>query len=292
LIIGTALVAALVALVWWDSAIEPAGSVLFGCALLLAVACAGELLSMWSRKPACPPRAVVVGGVLLTVGAAGIPLFVLEGTPAWHIGPIGWPLLGLTVGLLLALVVQLSSYRTPGHAAETLALSTLAIVYIGVLLSWMVYLRQVINPDWGLFALLSMIAVVKMSDTGAYFVGRMIGRHKLAPRISPGKTWEGVAGGIVTAVLTSCLLFTWVGPAFSLNDVGRGGGAAWVAYGVLLAVAGLIGDLAESLLKRDAGRKDSSTWLPGLGGMLDILDSLLLASPVAYLCWILRLVGP
>jgi phosphatidate cytidylyltransferase len=264
---------------------------LFACALLLGVACADELLSMWSSKPACPARAVVIGGVLLTIGSAGIPLYLLEST-FLQIGPIGWPLVGLTLGLLLAIVSALASYRTAGHAAESLGLSVLAIVYVGGLLSWIVFLRHVVSPRWGLFALLSMIAVVKMSDTGAYFVGRLTGRNKLAPRISPGKTWEGVAGGVITAALASWAFFTWVGPAFSLHEAGRGDGAAWVVYGVLLAVAGLIGDLAESLLKRDAGQKDSSKWLPGMGGVLDILDSLLMASPVAYLCWIFRMVGP
>jgi phosphatidate cytidylyltransferase len=131
-------------------------------------------------------------------------------------------------------------------------------------------------------ALASLIATVKMSDTGQYFVGRAFGRHKLAPRVSPGKTWEGVLGGVLFAVIGAGLAF-WFSGRFDLVGV--------ICYAFALAPAGIIGDLAESLLKRDVGVKDSSTWMPGFGGVLDMLDSLLVAAPVAYLFWALGWVG-
>jgi phosphatidate cytidylyltransferase len=122
-----------------------------------------------------------------------------------------------------------------------------------------------------------------MSDTGQYFVGRKFGRHKLAPRISPGKTWEGVAGGAAFAIATACLVFHLSGRST--------GFFATIFYALSLAAAGIVGDLSESMIKRDAGLKDSSTWMPGFGGVLDMLDSLLVAGPVAYLFWALGWVG-
>jgi len=136
----------------------------------------------------------------------------------------------------------------------------------------------------------SLVIVVKMGDIGAYTCGRLVGRHKMTPTLSPGKTWEGAVGGMVFACLGSYLALEWLAPALT--------GAAsrlpwgWLPYGVIVGIAGMVGDLAESLLKRDVGCKDSSTWMPGFGGVLDLLDSVLFAAPVAYLCWALGLVGP
>jgi phosphatidate cytidylyltransferase len=151
---------------------------------------------------------------------------------------------------------------------------------------------------WGMLALVSLIATVKMSDIGQYTVGRLIGRHKLAPKISPGKTWEGVAGGVVFAAVTSAYLVFWRPDMAQLRTSLNWESARAVllvratVYGALLAVAGMAGDLAESLLKRDAAMKDSSEWMPGFGGVLDLLDSLLVAAPVAYLFWAIRWIGP
>ena len=145
---------------------------------------------------------------------------------------------------------------------------------------------------YGIGALLSWIIVVKMGDTGAYAVGRLIGRHKMAPSISPGKTIEGALGALVFACLGSWLTFRWIVPLFAAE--GSPAPAlwyGWLLFGVLVGGAGILGDLAESLLKRDVGVKDSSTWMPGFGGVLDILDSLLLSAPVAWFCWAFGLVG-
>jgi phosphatidate cytidylyltransferase len=126
-----------------------------------------------------------------------------------------------------------------------------------------------------------------MGDTGAYTVGRIFGRHKMAPRLSPGKTIEGAVGAIIFACLGAWLSFRYLIPAMSPTEIPAAIPGGWAIYGVLVGVVGLFGDLAESFIKRDVGRKDSSTWMPGFGGVLDILDSLLLAAPVAWLCWIL-----
>jgi phosphatidate cytidylyltransferase len=191
----------------------------------------------------------------------------------------------------LVFIGEMVRYERPGASIVNAALAIFTIVYVGLLISFWALLRLHLSPDWGMAALFSLLLITKMADTGAFAVGKRFGRHKLTPVLSPGKTWEGAIGGIVTACLTSWAFFHWGAPAIV--------GTSYVAplwavllYGLLLALAGLVGDLAESLLKRDMERKDSSTWLRGLGGVLDIIDAPLMAGPVAWLCWTLGLVGP
>ena len=152
--------------------------------------------------------------------------------------------------------------------------SLLAIVYLGVLPGF--YLPIRLSHSAGM--IVSILLMVKCADMGAYGVGRMMGRHKLIPWLSPGKTWEGFIGGVAAAGLVGALL-THFSPEF---DWWQG-----TIAGLMLGTCGQLGDLLESLLKRDAGVKDSGN-VPGFGGVLDLLDSPLLAAPVAY--WMLKLV--
>jgi phosphatidate cytidylyltransferase len=167
-----------------------------------------------------------------------------------------------------------------------LGASAVALVYIGILLSFAVKLRFV-GPagSWGMAALVSLIVVVKLSDIGAYTVGRLIGRHKLTPRLSPGKTIEGAFGGLAFAALGSWLALVILWPRLSRESTPDVAAWQWLGYAVTVTLAGTLGDLAESLMKRDMGRKDSSNWMPGFGGVLDLLDSVLVAAPVAYIWW-------
>jgi len=167
-----------------------------------------------------------------------------------------------------------------------------AIVYVGLLISFWALLRLHRDNEWGMMALFSMLLIVKMADTGAFATGKLFGRHKLMPVLSPGKTWEGTLGGLVTACITAWLFFWFGGPAIVGTRYTMPPLWAVLVYALVLAVAGMIGDLAESLIKRDSNRKDSSTWLPGLGGVLDIIDAPLVAGPVAWICWALGLIGP
>ena len=126
---------------------------------------------------------------------------------------------------------------------------------------------------------LAAMAIVWIADTAAYFAGRRFGRHKLAPRISPGKTWEGAAGAVAAVVVYALLLLPLARRAGFAADVDATAMTAWVLLAIALVALSIVGDLHESLLKRRAGVKDSGTLLPGHGGVLDRIDALLAAMP-------------
>jgi phosphatidate cytidylyltransferase len=132
--------------------------------------------------------------------------------------------------------------------------------------------------DEGHFYVLYFILVTKFSDCGAYCVGSLIGKHKMIPRISPGKTWEGFGGAIVVSTLASVVFAKLAGPRLAGMTLIHA-----VILGVILSAAAVIGDLIESLFKREAGLKDSGQLFPGIGGILDLLDSLLFNAPLMYL---------
>jgi phosphatidate cytidylyltransferase len=201
----------------------------------------------------------------------------------------------MTAVLLAMMVGQLGKAQI-GQSLASISGTFFGVFYVGWLLSHAVVLREFhrvlaskygeaavadMHPDVGGFYLLFVISVVVAGDAGAYFAGRAWGRRKLAPRISPGKTVEGALGGLaagVTMALALKLGFDLFAPWLSAH---LGFGAAGL-LGLVLAWVGLVGDLVESLLKRDASVKDAGTSLPGMGGVLDRIDSNLLAIPVMY----------
>ncbi|MFA5250958.1 MAG: CDP-archaeol synthase [Phycisphaerae bacterium] len=153
--------------------------------------------------------------------------------------------------------------------------SYFSIIYLGLLGSFALGIRI----DFGPWALLMYIFVIKSADIGAYSIGSIFGRHKFSPVISPGKTWEGMAGAVAAAIIVAILFAV-------ICDI-----MAWwlaVIFGFCFAFIGQMGDLAESMIKRDAKLKDSASMVPGFGGLLDILDSLLPAAPLAYLFFMLN----
>ncbi|KLU05485.1 Phosphatidate cytidylyltransferase [Rhodopirellula islandica] len=163
-------------------------------------------------------------------------------------------------------------------------------LYIGLPMSLLFSIRGLgsdISTSWGLAALLTMIAVTKSADAGAYFAGKALGRHKLIPRLSPGKTWEGAIGGVLMSTLVAMACFQWLFPAMVAGSVAPASlpSIGWaLILGPALAITGMVGDLAESMFKRDCGAKDSGNWLPGLGGVWDVTDSLIAAILPAFLC--------
>lgn len=140
------------------------------------------------------------------------------------------------------------------------------------------------NQVYSWHAPLALFLMLWASDTGAYCVGSLIGKHKLAPAVSPGKTWEGSLGGLLTTVCVG-LLMAFYFPFQELDSMT--GSLAWVALAILVCVAGTMGDLVESLIKRHLGIKDSGNVLPGHGGLLDRFDSMLFAAPLAFLFFLL-----
>ncbi|MCC6194432.1 MAG: phosphatidate cytidylyltransferase [Burkholderiales bacterium] len=186
--------------------------------------------------------------VLASCGVAAI--FWIALAPPWVIA--GWPTRARVVMAIVGLVVLLGAW--------------MALVELQARSPWLV---------------LAAMAIVWIADTAAYFTGRKFGRRKLAPAVSPGKSWEGVYGAWVAVAIYAALLVPFAGAAgFRLPATGLAI-AAWIVFVVVLASVSVIGDLFESLLKRHAGVKDSGTLLPGHGGVLDRTDALLAAMPIA-----------
>lgn len=299
LVFGALFIAALVLWCWLDAKVTRPGAFLLPLALMLSWLGTEELLAMLNKRGRYPLPWVVYTGVLLTVLLSGLPVLWPGAATLRSIGVLGWMTIGLVSGLILALIGELWRFGGQWHSTLNVGLAMLVITYVGGLMGFIVQLRLLggSNPRTGMLALVSLIATVKMSDTGQYITGRLIGRHKLAPVVSPGKTWEGAIGGFVFAVGTAWFIFGWVARQMVVAPTGLPlltdsitGVMQIVLFAMTVAAAGLVGDLAESMLKRDAEVKDSSTWLPGFGGVLDLLDSLLAAAPVAYLFWALGIV--
>lgn len=258
---------------------------------LLGVA---EVLDLLAGKNLRPAAWSVYAGAVLVIGASLVPLFapLLGGAAPDPLAVLGWPLAAFVAALALAFVAEMARYQAPGGVIVNVALAVFTVAYVAVLMTFLNALRLYHDNVWGMTAVASLIFVTKMSDTGAYTFGRLFGRHKMAPVLSPKKTIEGGLGGVVTACFCSWLFFATLLPMIAGPHAPPPPLWACLVYGVVVAVAGAIGDLAESLLKRDMERKDSSRWMPGLGGILDVLDSLLLAAPAGYFCWSSGMLGP
>jgi phosphatidate cytidylyltransferase len=201
---------------------------------------------------------------VLLAGYAGT-LATLIGA-AW--GP-EWALAGFFSTLPLVFLFKAAAGAMPTTAS--VAVTVLGSAWIGLGLAHLVLLREL--PEHGVLVIFTVVLTVFASDTAAFAAGRVIGRHKMAPQTSPGKTWEGFAAGTIVAVLV---------PFFALYEEEFLTVPESLALGAVIAVAGPIGDLFESALKRDAGVKDSGRLLLGHGGVLDRLDAFLFTGVAAY----------
>lgn len=179
------------------------------------------------------------------------------------------------LGAFIRLVVMPKPQREP---ITTAALTLLGLLYVPFLLNFLALLAFTPgNPEQNRFLFIYLLAVTKFSDVGAYVIGSLFGRHKMIPSISPGKTWEGFAGAILTSLAISVGLTYAMGArvqAISFTDS--------IILGLLLPLVSVVGDLAESVVKRDASIKDSGRSIPGIGGALDLIDSILFTAPVLY----------
>lgn len=182
------------------------------------------------------------------------------------------PLL-LTSAMMLSLILLVLIPRKKGAFTEW-AWTIAGILYVGWLLSFLVALRLDAGRGWVFLVLFTTFG----SDTAAFFIGKMLGRHRLAPRISPGKTWEGAIAGLFGAIIVSLIIVAIFSLPLSYGQT--------ILLGILVSIFGQFGDLAESLLKRSTGVKESGNLVPGHGGVLDRVDSVIFAGVVVYLYYI------
>jgi len=217
----------------------------------------------------------ILGGILLTLGT----FFHLEGYLGIHGPPSRVNDFETSFLILFVLGLCLRQFFSKSNTAGILAISTtlFGLMYVPWLLNFIQKINFFPGVD-GRFYLLYFVIITKFSDTGAYVVGSLIGRHKMIPRVSPGKTWEGFAGAIGLSTAAS------LGFAHLFRDHMTGMTPLHaVVLGIVLSLGAVVGDLIESLFKREAGVKDSGKLFPGIGGILDLLDSLLFNAPLMYL---------
>ncbi len=244
--------------------------------IFLAVTGLAEFYGLVARRDLiCFKTWGTVGGLLLMVGT----FLNLTGV----IGTSGSPArvndFETSFLILFVLGLSLRQFFSRSGTAGMLAIS--ATLFGLMYVPWLLNFIQKINffpRVQGPYYVLYFLLITKFSDTGAYLAGSLLGRHKMAPRISPGKTWEGFAGALLLSTLASLVFVYCLGQHLT--------GMSWkhaIILGVLLGIGAVIGDLIESLFKREAGVKDSGKFFPGIGGILDLLDSLLFNAPIMYL---------
>ena len=277
---GLLMMAGLLGLMWLDDRMEALGArpgvVLYVLFLLFALLSSVELAALLRAKWGHCARAT-----LWVSAAAG--LTMVYALPEIEQPRTAVAFFGSGIATILFAAMFRHSYvrkQTQGAAAAG-ASAILALVYLGLLPGMYLMIRDAGYSAWVIAAIM---LIVKACDIGAYFTGSLIGRHKLIPWLSPGKTWEGLVGGMVVSGLCAMALAAWYNLLHPDQPI-----ALWYAplAGLVLGLLGQIGDLIASLLKRDAGVKDWATTIPGFGGAMDVGDSLLLVAPVAY--WLLTL---
>jgi phosphatidate cytidylyltransferase len=257
--------------------VSPLASRLLVAALLLPPVLAGVWLGGWWLATVTLVAGLVALHELYSM-ARGLRPLVLAGFAGLVLTLVGtqlggpvWLLGGLLATILLAFVLFGLSATRPPSAVAALATTVLGVAWVGGGLGCLLLVRDV--PENGRLAIFTILIAVFADDTAAFLIGRAIGRHRMAPAISPGKSWEGFVAGTTAAVLVAFFAlyeqeFLTIPEALTL--------------GAVVAVAATIGDLFESAVKRDFGVKDSGRLLGGHGGMLDRMDSLLFAGPAAY----------
>ena len=284
LIASALLIPSLVGLCLLDHHLGDRAPVLLVLVVLLSVRGAWELVELQRHRGLDPgwPR-VGIAVVLLIASAWKYDSANLLGRLSAGAAPLERLAMALTVVVLVLLLIAALRFREPGDSLAGLGSELLVVVYTGFLMAVTAQLRWIPSPSLGYLALGSLVIAAKMGDTGAYAVGKTWGRRKLCPILSPGKTWMGGLGAVLGAALGSVL---WLELASRFLFDCQPPGLAWeLLFGATIGVAGLVGDLCESMMKRDAQVKDSSALLPGMGGVLDLLDSVLYAGPVAWLFW-------
>jgi phosphatidate cytidylyltransferase len=294
-VIGLCMVAGLLAALIIDEWLAPWYPFWFLLCGFAMVAAARELVGLLSATSARPSGNSVIGGVLALLIANWLPHIAepfnsLEGgvsaltyDVAGALNVLAWPFLCFTAVLMVSFLVQSFQFERPGQTMSKIGGTVLAVGYIGLLGSFIIQMRWFDGPHQGIIALVYLIATAKGADTGAYAFGRIAGRHKLWPSLSPKKTVEGAIGGLILAVVFALVV---AAIARYLVKVPTFNWFQAAGFGLLVGAVAQLGDLMESMIKRDCERKDASSAVPGFGGVLDVLDSLIFAGPVAYGLWL------
>lgn len=287
LLISAFLIPALIGLFWLDASQGPNAWILLVFCLLVAGRNAFELSVLLSTRQ-MKPSLLWAGGIsLLVVGSGWLhrwldPLLVAQ--PCAFLQSVGAIGLVTTLGFCGLLARECTVYQKPGSSMESLGANLVIVLYAGALLAVTSQFRWFPDPRLGYFAIGSMIIAVKCGDTGAYTFGRLWGKRKMAPVLSPGKTWMGFVGAIFGSTLGGSLWLIFAGRLFDAQPQ-PANILLVAAYSASIGLVGLVGDLCESLIKRDVEKKDSAPLMPGFGGLLDLLDSPLYAGPVALVWW-------
>ena len=274
LIFGSIMLSVLAALLWLDSVLKinlASGQVIHGSIItvllaLLVLPAQFELKEFAKQKNTVILLPITVISTVLISANWYVKQFASQSQKTLQ---LYYHIAVLVFSIFALLVYQARKFGTEGTFCNC-SVSLFSVFYLGLLGSFILAIRI----EYGIWALIMFIITVKFSDIGAYTMGRIFGKHKFAPNISPGKTWEGLIGACIFASFIAILF------SFMIEEVKIRHG---LIFGIIFALVGQLGDLAESMLKRDAQMKDSSSKIPGFGGVLDIVDSPLVAAPVAYL---------
>lgn len=300
LVAGISLVLVFGLLVALDLKLGPGAPVLLLLASVVVARASWEFCEL--ARPRVPDgdwRALAAWGLLLTWSNWWPRWF--PSLPAPH---VGWPLLVFCLAVCGFFLQAMARYRAPGGNIEWLALHLLGLAYCAGLTTCVVQLRWVAGGALGYVPLVSLVVATKCGDTLAYTLGRLIGGAKMSPLLSPGKTLAGGAGALLGGMLGTWAWLNGAIPRLAVAEAAREAaqsplhegvaqlanlavGPVWAVllFGLLLGLFGLFGDLAESLIKRDLGQKDAPPLFRGLGGALDVIDSVLFCGPIALLLW-------
>jgi phosphatidate cytidylyltransferase len=278
------MIVAALAVVTVDGRFAPYFPLLFISAALLTWTIGTELVLLIDRLPLrIRHRRYARWGALAIVWANWLPAFVVD----WSSLDMTSPTMkaSLTAFMVVGMwgyVLTSYDYQRPGDSVLSIAGYLFVFFYIGLMSSFFYQLRWISkDAQFGAAAILVAVMVPKMGDTGAFFTGRWFGRNKLIPKLSPGKTIEGAVGGLLAAVLTAWWLGAHPIPFVCTAPLMKPWAA--VVFGLVVGILGQVGDLMESLIKRDCEAKDAAQSIPGFGGLLDVADAILFSAPLSYL---------
>jgi phosphatidate cytidylyltransferase len=284
---GPVLIALLIGAIWLDEWLE--GLTGFPGLIILPLLIAAVLGAVQEIAPIMRALQTQASRRVLSICAL-LGLIATSLTPIVFEGDGGIAVVCSTGGLaMLIAMLFYSRHRSAAGVVIATGVALICFVYLGLMSGFLFLIRR----EFGAWELLAVLLVTKSYDIGAFFTGSAIGKHKLIPWLSPGKTWEGLIGGAITSTLVAVGVLLLGRALTGSDEPGRVllGIPLWqaAAIGATLGLVGQCGDLIASIFKRDAGVKDYSKLLPGFGGIMDVIDSPLLVAPVAF--WIFLVVA-